>query len=93
MLKGISDTAAAQIKALARDRNWSLNDVILDLIERGLNVHEDRAEVVVMPTHQDIARLGGTWDADEAAAFRAAMEAFEVLPEDSGAVRPKSPSE
>ncbi len=89
MLKGISDTAAAQIKALARDRNWSLNDVILDLIERGLNVHEDRAEVVVTPTHQDIARLGGTWDADEAAAFRAAMDAFEGLPEDVTPARPK----
>jgi hypothetical protein len=28
----------------------------------------------------DIATLGGTWAADEAAAFREALEAFEGLP-------------
>lgn len=79
MLRGISDSTAAHIKALARDRNWSLNDVLLDLIERGLNVHDDHADAVVAPMHQDIAMLGGTWDADESAAFRAAMQAFEDL--------------
>lgn len=79
MLRGISDSTAAHIKALARDRNWSLNDVLLDLIERGLNANAGHADEVVMPTHRDIATLGGTWDADESAAFRAAMQAFEGL--------------
>lgn len=82
MIRGISDATAAHIKALARDRNWSLNDVLLDLIERGLQVHAGRADDVVTPTHQDIARLGGTWDAAEAAAFRAAMQAIESLSQD-----------
>ena len=82
MLRGISDATAAHIKALARDRNWSLNDVLLELIERGLRANDGHADEVVAPTHRDIAMLGGTWDADESAAFRAAMQAFEDLPAD-----------
>lgn len=82
MLRGISDSTAAHIKALARDRNWSLNDVLLELIERGLHANDGRADEVVTPMHQDIAMLGGTWDAEESAAFRAAMQAFEDLPID-----------
>ena len=82
MLRGISDATASHVKALARDRNWSLNDVLLELIERGLRVNEGHADEVVTPTHRDIAMLGGTWDADEAAAFRAAMQAFENIPTD-----------
>jgi len=82
MLRGISDTTAAHIKALARDRNWSLNDVLLELIERGLRAKDGQADEVVAQTHRDIAMLGGTWDADESAAFRAAMQAFEDLPAD-----------
>lgn len=82
MLRGISDSTAAHVKALARDRNWSLNDVLLELIERGLHANEGHADEVVTPTHQDIAMLGGTWDAEESAAFRAAMQAFEELPAD-----------
>ena len=79
MLRGISDSTAAHIKALARDRNWSLNDVLLDLLERGLHVNADHADTVLAPTHQDIAKLSGTWDADESAAFHAAMQAFEDM--------------
>lgn len=30
--------------------------------------------------HQDIALLAGTWASDEAAAFKAALEALERLP-------------
>lgn len=82
MLRGISDSTAAHIKALARDRNWSLNDVLLELIERGLHANDGRADEVVAPMHHDIAMLGGTWDAAESAAFRAAMQAFEELPAD-----------
>ncbi len=91
MLRGISDSTASHIKAMARDRNWSLNDVLLDLIERGLRARDqdDHAEVVVTPMHHDIARLAGTWDPAEAAAFRAAMEAFEDLPADEPAPAPK----
>lgn len=69
---------AERIKALARERNWSINDVIINLLKQGLGLAKD-ASAAASP-HQDIALMAGTWDPSEAAAFRAAVEAFENIP-------------
>lgn len=84
LLRGIEATLAERIKNLARDKNWAINDVILHLIRQGLGlVHEDIQERPL----KDIATLGGTWAADEADAFRKALQAFESLPEDESPFR------
>lgn len=78
LLRGIDNALAERIKDIARERNWSINDVILSLVRRGLGEGEDFA---VEPVARDIAHLGGTWKPDESDAFRKALEAFERLPE------------
>lgn len=83
LLRGIDAALAERIKAIARERNWAINDVLLHLLRRGLG--EGGADATE-PDRQDIAHLGGTWAADEAAAFRAALEAFKSLPEDESPV-------
>lgn len=84
LLRGIDPPLAEQIKAVARDRNIPLNDAIIDLIRRGLAAAADGTSTTAhaegMAGPRDIAHLGGTWDADEAAAFRAAMEALQGIP-------------
>jgi hypothetical protein len=85
LLRGIDAAIAERIKILARDRNWSINDVILHLLKQALKLTE---EDITTPGHQDIAMLGGTWAPDEAAAFRSALEAFESLPEDESPIHP-----
>jgi len=78
LVRGIDSAMAERIKALARERNWSINDVILNLLKQGLGLGKDAPAGA--GTHQDIALMAGTWDASEAAAFRAAVEAFEQIP-------------
>lgn len=78
MLRGIDGELAERIKTIARDRKWALNDVILHLLRQALGLTEE--DISSRGMRGDIATLGGTWAADEAAAFREALEAFEVLP-------------
>lgn len=85
LLRGIDNAVAERVKALARDRNWSINDVILQLLKQALGLSEDDI-AAGNAVHQDIATLAGAWDPDESAAFRAALEAFEQLPAEDGPV-------
>jgi hypothetical protein len=78
VLRGIESALAERIKSIARERNWSINDVILYLVKVGLGEAE---EFPVEHVARDIAHLGGTWAPDESSAFRQALEAFERLPE------------
>ena len=91
LLRGIDNHVAERIKSIARERNWALNDVILELLKQALGMSDGDLTGRSQADHQDIATLAGTWDPAESAAFRAALEAFEKLPEDdtpfTGALR------
>lgn len=78
LLRGIDNGLAERIKNIARERSWSINDVILSLVRRGLGEGD---EFEVEPAARDIAHLGGTWAPQESDAFREALAAFERLPE------------
>lgn len=80
LLRGIDNGLAERIKNIARERNWSINDVILHLVRAGLG-EGDGFSNAEPQGGRDIAHLGGTWAPDESAAFRQALEAFENLPE------------
>lgn len=74
---------AERIKDLARAKNWSINDVVLDLLQQGLRMNGAKVPAdSVVADHKDVALLSGTFASEEAAAFRAALEAFEQLPPD-----------
>lgn len=80
LLRGIDNALAERIKGIARERNWSINEVMLHLIRQALGMTTE--DIAGARPSQDIAVLAGTWAPDEAAAFRAALEAFERLPGD-----------
>lgn len=82
-VRGIDIATAERIKDLARARNWSINDVVLDLLQQALKMSGAAPAPEAAVDHKDVALLAGTWASDEAAAFRAALEAFEQLPADS----------
>lgn len=73
LVRHIDDALADRIKDIAREHQWSINEAILFALRRGagLSNEETRREL------HDIAMLSGTWESTEAAAFRAAVEAFE----------------
>lgn len=80
LVRHIDDELAKRIKSVARDRHWSINDVVLHLLSHGLGLtHGDPLWI----KESDIAHLGGTWDAEEARAFKEAMSAMEEVPDGS----------
>jgi len=77
LVRNIEETVAERIKVIARERQWSINEVILHLLHESLGfVAGD--ETFRREMH-DIAVLAGTWDQRETAAFRSAVEAFEKV--------------
>ena len=76
LVRNIDEAVADRIKTIARERNWSINDVIVHVLRHSLGLGGEDL------THRDIhdvAVLSGTWDAGESAAFRTALEAFERI--------------
>lgn len=77
LVRHIDTAMAERIMDLARERKWSINDVILHVLRHGLGlVPED----MTPREPRDIAHLRGTWNASEAAAFHEALSAFEEAP-------------
>lgn len=78
LVRNIDDAMAERIKTIARERNWSINEVIVYILRHSLGLG---GEDIVKREHDihDVAVLAGTWDPREAAAFRTALEAFEHL--------------
>lgn len=80
-VRGIDNAVAERIKDIARARNWAINDVMIDLLKQALNMNPaTRTDSDVVQDPKDVALLAGTWGTDEAAAFRAALDALEQIP-------------
>ena len=78
LIKHIDNELAERIKTLSRERNWSINDVILHLLRHGVGMEHGELPFI---QSADIAHLGGTWDAGESQAFKDAMSALDNAPE------------
>jgi hypothetical protein len=76
LVRNIDDAIAERIKTLARERDWSINEVIVHLLRHSLGLGGD--DIGHREIH-DVAVLAGTWDPKESAAFRTALEAFEKV--------------
>jgi len=76
LVRNIEEAVAERIKAIARERDLTINEVILHVLRQALGFAGDE---IVRREIQDIAVLGGTWDSRETAAFRKALEAFERI--------------
>jgi hypothetical protein len=93
LVRNIEEVVADRIKAIARERELSINEVILHVLKQGLGFG---GEDIFRREMHDIAVLGGTWDPSEAAVFRSAVEAFEQVEgqplfEDSEGKEPEQP--
>ena len=84
-LRGIETAIVDKVKAIARERNWSINDVMLHLLRQALGFVEPEAQPAKTPG--DISSLPSTLAQDESAALLEAIKAFESLPEDRSPFR------
>jgi len=76
LVRNIDESVAERIKAIALERNWSINEVILHVLRHSLGFG---GEDVTHREIHDVAVLSGTWDTRESTAFRTALEAFERI--------------
>ncbi|RDS81318.1 hypothetical protein [Dyella psychrodurans] len=79
MIRHIDRLMAERIQSLAKERQWSINDVVLQALRRGLGVAESaglHAENSL--ESKELAKPTGEWDASEQAAFQEAMQALSV---------------
>ncbi len=81
VVRHIDEAMAERIKAIARSHGWTLNEAVLHLLRQGLGLVGADHGGEAPPRHEphDIARLSGTWEPQESAAFRAALEALQNM--------------
>jgi hypothetical protein len=77
MIRHIDRLMAERIQLLAKERQWSVNDVVLQALRRGLGVAESNSMLAETSVEsRELAKPPGEWDASEQAAFQEAMQAL-----------------
>ncbi|WP_232823614.1 hypothetical protein [Dyella sp. C9] len=90
VIRHIDSLMAERIKALAKERQWSINDVVLHALRHGLGMASPNLFAETMLDPGDLTTLGGQWDAKEKAAFQEAVQALSRAPSsDLAKVRPR----
>jgi hypothetical protein len=78
-IRHIDRLMAERIKLLAKERQWSINDVVLQALRHGLGVSESSGILAEnLRDSRELTTIGGHWDAGERAAFQEAMQALSV---------------
>lgn len=80
VVRHIDTFMAERIKTLAKDRQWSINDVVLQALRHGLGMSESTHPFAETLLDADSVVLSGHWEADERAAFHEALQALSVAP-------------
>lgn len=81
VVRHIDSLMADRIKRLAKERRWSINDVVLHALRHGLGMTEGGAHPFAETLlDADSVVLSGHWDAAERAAFHEAVQALSVAP-------------
>ena len=78
VIRHIDSLMAERIKSLAKDRHWSINDVVLHALRHGLGL--SAAGQISSETMLDPGSLvlGGQWDLTEKTAFQEALQALSL---------------
>jgi hypothetical protein len=80
VIRHIDNSMAERIKSLAKERQWSINDVVLYALRHGLGMASTNLFAETMLDPGDLTTLSGQWDAKERAAFMEAMQALSRAP-------------
>jgi len=78
VIRHIDNLMAERIKTLAKERQWSINDVVLHALRHGLGMASSNVFAETMLDPGDLTTLGGQWDAKEKAAFQEAVQALSM---------------
>jgi len=76
ILQHVDTLLVERIHALARDRQWAINDVLLYALRNGLGISAAQQFSESLRDPQALTELGGHWEAEEKGAFQEAMRAL-----------------
>ncbi|HEV2680940.1 MAG TPA: hypothetical protein VNZ27_04880 [Rhodanobacter sp.] len=74
ILQHVDNLLVERIKALARDRQWSINDVLLNALRNGLGMSP--AQQLSETLREPQTELDGHWEAVEQGVFQEALRAL-----------------
>ena len=78
VIRHIDSLMAERIKALAKDRHWSINDVVLHALRHGLGLSAAGQISSETMLDQGSLVLDGQWNLSEKAAFQEALQALSL---------------
>jgi hypothetical protein len=73
ILQHVDTLLAERIKSLARERQWSINDVLLYALRNGLGISAAQQFSETLRDPQALTVLGGHWEAEERGVFQEAL--------------------
>ncbi|MBD8898875.1 hypothetical protein [Rhodanobacter sp. DHG33] len=76
VIRQVDHLLAERIRAFAKAREWSLNEVLLHALRRGLGVAENGQQAENSVDADELAMLAGPWDATEQAVFHETVQAL-----------------
>ncbi|OOG57962.1 hypothetical protein [Rhodanobacter sp. C03] len=76
VLQHVDSLLVERIKALAKERQCTINDVLLDALRNGLGVSAAQGLSESLRDPQALSVLGGHWDAEERGVFEEALRAL-----------------
>ncbi len=80
LLRNIDERLALRIKEHARQRQVTINEAFLELIDSGLEHFQRQAREKQAQDHKELDAVIVQWNEDEAGALSEAMKALERLP-------------
>ncbi|MBD8882300.1 hypothetical protein ISP25_14055 [Rhodanobacter hydrolyticus] len=83
VIRQVDHLLAERIRAFAKAREWSLNEVLLHALRRGLGVAENGQHAETSVDADELAMLIGQWNAAEQAVFSETVHALSIARGDS----------
>lgn len=76
VIRHVDHLLAERIQAFAKNRQWSLNEVLLHALRRGLGVAESGQQAEALVDADELTVPAGSWNATEQAVFRETVQAL-----------------
>lgn len=76
ILQHVDQLMTERVKALARDRQWSINDVLLHALRNGLGMSAAQQLSETLRDPETLTQLDGHWEAAEQGVFQEALRAL-----------------
>ncbi|MEW9571499.1 hypothetical protein ABQJ54_07035 [Rhodanobacter sp. Si-c] len=82
VIRHVDHLLAERIQAFAKNHQWSVNEVLLHALRRGLGAAENGLQTETLIDTDELALLAGQWNAAEQAVFRETAQALSTARSD-----------